>query len=65
MTLYLELRDAITGDTIAKIADSQSVRDRGYMNITNSVTNKAEADRMLRRWAQLLVNGLDHAHGRG
>lgn len=65
MTLYLEFRDAITGDVIGKVADSQSVRDRGYMNITNSVTNRAEADRMLRRWAQLLVKGLDRAHGRG
>jgi hypothetical protein len=64
MTLYLEFRDAITGDVIGKVADSQSVRDRGYMNITNSVTNKAEADRMLRRWASLLVQGLDRAHGR-
>jgi hypothetical protein len=64
MTLYLEFRDAITGDVIGKVADSQSVRERGYMSITNSVTNRAEADRMLRRWAQLLVEGLDKAHGR-
>ncbi len=64
MTLYLEFHDAITGAILGKVADSQQVRDRGYMNITNSVTNKAEADRMLRRWAQLLVKAMDKAHGR-
>ena len=65
MTLYLEFKDAITGALLGKVADSKTVRDRGYMCITNSVTNKAEADRMLRGWARLLVAGLDKAHGRG
>ena len=27
--------------------------------------SQAEADRMLRRWAQLLVKAMDKAHGRG
>ena len=54
----------ITGALLGKVADSQAVRDRGYMNITNSVTNKAEADRMLRRWARMLVARLDKIHGK-
>ncbi len=64
MTLYLEFYDAITGDLLGKVADARAVRDRNYLQISNSVTNKAEADRMMRRWAQLLVKAMDRAHGR-
>ena len=64
MTLYMEFYDAITGDLLGKVADAQASRDRGYMQITNSITNRAEADRMMRRWAQLLVKALDRAHGK-
>ncbi len=65
MTLYMEFRDAVTGALLGKVADTQAVRDRGYVTISNSVTNKAEADRMFRRWATLLVGALDRAHGKG
>ena len=64
MTLVMQFRDSITGDVLGKVADSRQAPDRGYMQITNSVTNLAEADRMLRKWARLLVAGLDNAHGK-
>jgi hypothetical protein len=64
MTLYMEFHDSISGELLGRIVDSQSAPDRGYMSISNSVTNKAEADRMLRRWAQSLVAGLDRVHGK-
>jgi hypothetical protein len=34
------------------------------MSISNSVTNLSEVDRMLRRWAQMLVGAMDRAHGK-
>ena len=64
MTLGLEFRDSITGDTLGKVMDSREAPDRGYMQVSNSVTNKAEAERMLRRWAGMLVAALDKAHGK-
>lgn len=64
MTLVMQFRDSITGDVLGKIADSRRAADRGYMTVTNSVTNRAEADRMLRKWARMLVEGLDNAHGK-
>jgi len=33
------------------------------MRITNSVTNKADADRIMRRWAKMLVDKLESVHG--
>ncbi len=64
MTLGIELRDSITGDVVARARDSRSAPDLGYVQYTNSVTNRAEAERMLRRWAGMLVAALDSAHGK-
>ena len=64
MTLYMELYDSVTGAVLGRVADSQSARDTGHMSIANSVTNKAEAERMLRKWARQLVAKLDEVHGK-
>ena len=64
MALQLEFRDSITGDTLGRIYDSREAPDNGRMMISNSVTNTSEANRMLRRWARMLVDGLDKAHGK-
>lgn len=61
MTLVLELIDATTGEVLARAFDREGGRDRGYMQWTNSVTNKAEADRVLKDWAARLRKGLDQA----
>jgi Protein of unknown function (DUF3313) len=61
MTLYLELFDGASGEILARVVDPKEARDNGRMMWQNSVTNRAEADRMLARWAQLLHEGLDHA----
>jgi hypothetical protein len=53
MTLYLELYDGRTQDIIARVIDPEAARDN-QIQWSNSVSNKAEADRILRRWAQLL-----------
>ena len=50
-TLYLELYDSVTGDILLRLIDRQMVRDRGYASWTNSVTNRADAKRIYRRWA--------------
>ena len=58
MTLYMELYDSVTGDIIAKVMDPEG-SDRGGIGMAaNRVTNKAEADRILRKWAALLRSHL-------
>ena len=59
MTLVLELRDSITGEVLARVVDTRSGRSFGTMQITNRVTNSADARRAIRIWAQALRNGLD------
>ncbi len=62
MTLYLELYDGATGQIIARAYDRAAARDMGTMMWQSSVTNRAEADRQLRKWADLARKALDNAH---
>lgn len=63
MTLSLELYDAMSGTLLARITDRKKAPDQRPMRITNSVTNKADADRIMRRWANMLVDKLESVHG--
>ena len=65
MTLVLELRDSVTGETLARVVDSQSGRNIGIMTITNRATNTADAQRAIRTWARALRSGLDSLHKPG
>jgi hypothetical protein len=58
MTLYLELYDGKTGDIIARIIDPEAAENAGIAAMSNGVTNRADADRILRRWATLLNDHL-------
>ena len=63
MTLKLEIYDSVTGGLIAILSDRREAPRRGYMQWTSSVNNRAEAQRMLQRWAKDLVKRLDEARG--
>ncbi len=63
MTLKLEIYDSVTGDLIAVASDRQEAPRRGYGQWTSSVSNRADAKRMLQRWAKDLVKRLDEARG--
>ncbi|MCX2980253.1 DUF3313 family protein [Halieaceae bacterium IMCC14734] len=58
-TLYLELYDSVSGEIIARIVDRRNMQDYGYARWANSVTNRADAKRMFKRWADLLRQGMD------
>jgi hypothetical protein len=64
MTLYLEIFDSVTGQILARAIDRQEDRGMGRIQWQNSVTNKAEADRILRRWAAALRARLDEVSGK-
>ncbi|MFV8817267.1 hypothetical protein [Haliea sp. E17] len=59
MTLLLELKDATTGDVLYRIVDRQKDFDDMQLQWTNSVTNRADAQRILNRWGKELRDGLD------
>ena len=61
MTLELDMYDSVTGDLIARASDRKEAPRRGYMQWTTSVTNRADAKRMLDGWARELREFLDDA----
>ena len=54
MTLYLELYDGKTNAIIARIIDPEAADNMGIAQVANRVTNTADFDRVLRRWAEIL-----------
>lgn len=58
MTLYLELYDSVTSDIIARVIDAEGGRAGGIAQFGNVVTNTAAADRIMRRWADILRDHL-------
>jgi hypothetical protein len=65
MTLFLELYDSVSSQIVARAIDRETSRGSGRIQWTNRVTNKAEADRVFRRWASALRARLDEVHGKG
>ena len=53
--------DGASGEILVRAVDPKEARDNGRMMWQTSVTNRAEADRMLRKWAVLLREALDRA----
>ncbi len=59
-TLVLELRDSITDAILARAMDRRAAEDRtGSMTRSNSVTNRTEVKRLIRRWMSNLIERLD------
>jgi hypothetical protein len=58
-TLYLQLVDSLSGAAIGRAVDRQSARRAGgTVGWSNRVTNRAEARRVVVRWADILVDFL-------
>ena len=64
MTLVAELRDSMTGELLARAVDARSGRSSGIMQVTNRVTNTADARRAMGVWATALRQALDEMYGR-
>lgn len=63
MTLKLDLLDSSSNDLIARIIDKRQDNSAGnQIQYTNSITNKADAQRIVRSWATSLREALDDAH---
>jgi hypothetical protein len=64
MTLVAELRDSMTGELLARAVDARSARSSGILQVTNRVTNTADARRAMGIWATALRQALDEMYGR-
>ena len=58
MTLYMEMYDSATSTLIARVIDPEAGDSGGIAMEANRVSNKLEADQILRRWAKLLNDHL-------
>ncbi|MEP4487050.1 MAG: DUF3313 family protein [Halioglobus sp.] len=54
MTLYMELYDGKTQDIIARVIDPEAADNAGLARVANRVTNTADFERVMRRWAEIL-----------
>lgn len=61
MSLYMELIDSVTGDTLVKAMDNKYDRTRARIQMPNKTRNEAAAREMLGEWAELLRKALDEA----
>ena len=57
MTLYLELYDSATSELLARVMDAQA-DNRPTAQRANRSTNKAAADRIIKKWASELADHL-------
>jgi hypothetical protein len=58
-TLFLEMYDSVSGEILARTVDRRRMQDYGHARWANSVTNRADATRMFRKWAEKLRTGMD------
>ena len=59
-TLYIQLFDSVTGEILGRAADRSAIRRAGGgLSWSNSVSNMADARRMVGGWADQLVTFLD------
>lgn len=66
MTLKLDFLDSSTNSLIGRIIDRREDQSGGYqIQYTNSITNRADAQRMIRSWANILIKALDEAKESG
>ncbi len=63
MTLYLELWDSSTNTILARVMDASASND-SFAQRSNSVTNMAAANSMMRAWARELRERLDIVTGK-
>lgn len=61
MSLVMELVDSASGQVIARVYDRREARETGTFEVTNSVTNSAEARNAARAWARILRTRLEAA----
>jgi len=61
-TLFLELYDGVSGEILARAVNASAAGDDSYYQWATRVSNRADAKRMIRKWAKALRQKYDEAH---
>jgi len=61
-TLFIELYDGVSGEILARIVNSTIAGDSGYHQWATRVSNRADAKRMIKKWANTLIDKYDEVH---
>ena len=56
-TLFLEVRDSMTGAILGRALDRRNTRNTGRVQISNSVTNLSDFRALFKQWADISVKG--------
>jgi hypothetical protein len=64
MTLIAELRDSMTNTLLARVVDREEGTDLVGLQVANTVTNSADAERAIAKWADALRSALTNAQTR-
>ena len=60
-TLLLEVFDSVSSELLARVVDTQSAGDSSFMISRNRLSNRADAEVVLKKWAVLLGTALQNA----
>jgi hypothetical protein len=63
-SVVMQANDSVTGQTLARVVDTQQGLDNGRLTWTTSVSNSAEARRIIGMWADAVVRALDKVNGK-
>jgi len=63
-TLYIELYDSVSGEVLARAVDRKADRSHGTMQWATRTGGRADAKRILRKWAGWLRERMDEIHGK-
>jgi hypothetical protein len=61
-TLFLELYDGVSGEILARIVSASVAGDNSHYQWASRVSNRADAQRMIRKWAKALRLKYDEVH---
>ena len=62
--LYIELYDSVSGEILARAIDRKADRSHGRMQWATRASNRADAKRILRKWAGWLRERMDEVSGK-
>jgi len=60
-TLFLELYDGVSGELLARALDVEAGDTSSFIEVRNRVTNTADAQRVLKKWADMLGKFLQNS----
>jgi ribosomal protein S17E len=61
-TLFVELYDGVSGEILVRILSAAVAGDNSYYHWANRVSNRADATRMIKMWADALIDKYQQVH---